>query len=128
MGVERFEDLEIWKLSRELVKFIYSMTANMKLTKDYGFVSQIQRSSVSIMSNISEGFERKGNKEFIHFLYIAKGSCGELRSQLYIALDLDYIAKDDFQNNLVLAERISKSITALIKYLDSYNSNLTPKT
>lgn len=125
MGVEKFEDLEIWKFSREMVKSIYKITANIK---DYGFANQIQKSSVSIMSNISEGFERKGNKEFIHFLYIAKGSCGELRSQLYVALDLDYIAKDDFQNNLVLAERISRSIAALIKYLDSYNSNSNQKT
>ena len=87
MGVERFEDLEIWKSSRELVKSIYKITANIK---DYGFANQIQRSSVSIMPNISEGFERKGNKEFIHFLYIAKGSCGELRSQLYIGFGLHY--------------------------------------
>jgi len=120
MGVGRFEDLEIWKLSREMVKSIYKITANIK---DYGFVNQIQKSSISIMSNIAEGFERRGNKEFIHFLYIAKGSCGELRSQLYIGLDLDYITEDDFQNNLRLAERTSKSITALIKYLNSYNSN-----
>jgi four helix bundle protein len=123
MKAKRFEELDVWKLSRELVKSIYVITAQAKFQKDFSLINQIQRSSISIMSNIAEGFERKGNKEFIHFLYIAKGSCGELRSQLYIALDLDYITQDDFQYNLELAEHISKSISGFIKYLESYIVN-----
>lgn len=81
----------------------------------------MQRSAVSIMSNIAEGFERKSKKEFIHFLYTAKGSSGELRSQLYVALDLKYISKDEFQENYQLAEKISKSISGFIKYLKFSN-------
>jgi len=126
MKFERFEDLDVWKLSRELVKYIYKITAQEKFQRDFSFISQIQRSAVSIMSNIAEGFERKGNKEFIHFLYIAKGSCGELRSQLYIALDLGYITNDEFQQNIQLSEKISKSISGFIKYLESYKFNSKP--
>jgi four helix bundle protein len=93
MKSKRFEDLEVWQLSRELVKSIYKLTSGTRFSKDFGLANQIQRSAVSIMSNIAEGFERKSKKEFISFLSIAKGSCGELRSQLYIGLDLSYINK-----------------------------------
>jgi four helix bundle protein len=103
----------------ELVKSIYKLTSGAKFSKDFGLVSQIQRSAVSIMSNIAEGFERKSKKEFISFLSIAKGSCGELRSQLYIGLDLSYINKDEFQVNYHLAEKISKSLAGFMKYLQS---------
>ena len=121
MKIERFEDLEVWQLSRELVKSVYKLTSGTKFSKDFGLVSQIQRSAVSIMSNIAEGFERKSKKEFISFLSIAKGSCGELRSQLYIGLDLSYISKDEFQVNYQLAEKISKSLAGFMKYLQSSN-------
>ena len=121
MKIERFEDLEVWQLSRELVKSIYKLTSGTKFSKDFGLANQIQRSAVSIMSNIAEGFERKSKKEFINFLYIAKGSCGELRSQLYIALDLNYINKDEFQTNYQSAEKISKSLGGFIKYIQSSN-------
>lgn len=117
MKIERFEDLEVWKLSREVVKMIYTLTNKGKFIRDFGFREQIQRSAVSVMSNIAEGFERKTDKEFIQFLYIAKGSCGELRSQLYIALDLGYINDKEFEKNYMLVEKVSKSISGLIKYL-----------
>ena len=84
-------------------------------------VNQIRRSAISIMSNIAEGFERKSKKEFIHFLYTAKGSCGELRSQLFIASDLSYIKNEEFEENYQLAEKISKSLAGFIKYLQSCN-------
>ena len=121
MKIERFEDLEVWRLSRELVKSIYKLSSGAKFAKDFCLANQIQRSAVSVMSNIAEGFERKSKKEFINFLYIAKGSCGELRSQLYIALDLNYINKDEFQTNYQSAEKISKSLGGFIKYLQSSN-------
>lgn len=120
MKIERFEDLEVWQLARKLVKSIYKLTAQSKFSKDFSLTNQIQRSVISIMSNIAEGFERKSKKEFIQFLYTAKGSCGELRNQLYIALDLAYINKQDFQENYQLAEKISKSIAGFIKYLKLY--------
>ena len=121
MKIERFEDLEVWRLSRELVESIYKLSSGAKFAKDFGLANQIQRSAVSIMSNIAEGFERKSKKEFINFPYIAKGSCGELRSQLYIALDLIYINKDEFKTNYQLAEKISRSLGGFIKYLQSSN-------
>ncbi len=84
MKINRFEDLEVWKLSRIFVKEIYSITNTNPFSKDFGLREQIRRASISIMSNISEGYERKGKKEFIHFLYLSKGSAGEIRSQLLI--------------------------------------------
>jgi len=84
----RFEELEVWQDAMRLCKKIYSA---LKDCKDYGFKDHICKTSVSIPSNIAEGYERKGSKETVHFLYIAKGSCGELRTQLYLATDLGYI-------------------------------------
>ena len=92
MRVEHFEDLEIWKEARRLTKEIYRLTSEPKFSRDFGLRDQTQRAAVSIMSNIAEGFERSGNQEFAQFLYVAKGSCGEIRSQLYVAVDQGYIA------------------------------------
>jgi len=85
MAVKYFEDLEVWKEARRLTNEIYGATRNDGFSKDFGLRDQIQRAAVSIMSNIAEGFERGGNQEFIQFLYIAKGSCGEVRAQLHVA-------------------------------------------
>ncbi len=85
--IEKFEDIQSWKISREITKDIYRITKNDRFSRDFGLRDQICRSAVSIMSNIAEGFERDGNKEFINFLSIAKASSGEVRSQLYVALD-----------------------------------------
>ena len=95
MKIENFEDIESWKEARLLVKEVYKLFINLK---DYGFRDQIQRAAVSIMSNIAEGFERAGRAEFHQFLVIAKGSCAEVRSQLYVALDVGYISKAEFDN------------------------------
>jgi len=119
MKIERFEDLEVWQLARSLVKSVYKFTQKGNFSRDSGVKGQVQRSAVSIMSNIAEGFERKSKKEFIHFLYTAKGSCGELRSQLYIALDLNYLNQEEFQGLYQLSEKISKSLAGFIKYLKS---------
>ena len=89
--IERFEDIEAWKRSRALTKKVYDCTKQRGFEKDFGLKDQIRRSSVSTMSNIAEGFERGGNQEFIQFLATAKGSSGEVRSQLYVALDQGYI-------------------------------------
>ena len=109
--------MEVWQISRELVKEIYLIAGKDNSNRDFGLKNQITRSSVSIMSNTAEGFERKSAKEFIQFLYIAKGSAGEARSQLYIALDLQYINESEFKNLFNQVEIISKSISGFIKYL-----------
>jgi len=119
----QFEDLEIWKQSRELCKDIYKITNYELFNKDFRFRDQIRASSGSIMDNIAEGFERNGNKEFTQFLYIAKGSCGETRSQLYRALDNNYITDKEFHIFYNKAFQISKSISNFIQYLK--NSNIT---
>ena len=115
--IDNFEDLEVWKLARQFSKEIYSLTENSSFSKDFRFRDQIRASSGSIMDNIAEGFERNGNKEFIQFLYIAKGSCGETRSQLYRALDINHIDKDAFDLNYHKAYKISQSLANFIKYL-----------
>jgi four helix bundle protein len=120
--IEQFEDLEVWQLARELAKQVYCLTAGKNLARDFGLVGQMQRSAVSVMANIAEGFERRSNKEFIHFLSIAKGSCGEVRSHLYVSLDVGYINNDEFTQVSSLAETISKSIAGFTKYLKSRDS------
>jgi four helix bundle protein len=93
--VKNLEDLEIWKDARMLIRIIYRITREPKFSKDFALRDQIQRAGVSIMSNIAEGFERGGNQELVHFLYIAKASCGEVRSQLYVAVDQSYLTQKD---------------------------------
>ena len=114
---KQFEDLEIWKQSRELCNNVYRITNYELFSRDYRFRDQIRASSGSIMDNIAEGFERNGNKEFIQFLYISKGSCGESRSQLYRALDFNYITEEEFNDLRQKAIHISLSIGNFIKYL-----------
>ena len=115
--VNCFEDLEIWKMARAFSKDIYAITNYNLFNKDYRFRDQIRASAGSIMDNIAEGFERNGNKEFVQFLFIAKGSCGEVRSQLYRALDCSYIVEDEFNALKEKALNISKSISNFIQYL-----------
>jgi|SRR3989344_3660349 len=114
MKINRFEDIQIWQKAKELNLSIYK---SFNTCKDFGFRDQIQRASVSIMNNIAEGFERQGNKEFSRFLFISKGSCAEVRSMLYLALDLKYIPKSDFDNFYNLSEEISKMLSGFIKTL-----------
>ncbi len=120
MKAATFEDLNVWKDSREFVKTIYELTASKNFSKDYGLKDQIQRAAVSIMNNIAEGFERNSNREFIKFLKYSKGSAGEVRSMFYIALDLNYISHESFNENYEKAINIITQISNFIKYLRKY--------
>lgn len=115
--VTRFEDLEIWQLSRTFCRAVYDIIENTNLKTNYRLANQIDGSSGSIMDNIAEGFERNGNKEFVQFLSIAKASCGESRSQLYRILDRSFITEEKFQSLKEQAEILSKKIGAFINYL-----------
>ena len=117
MQIKSFEDLEIWQVARSLVQEIYSCSRLSKFSKDFALRDQMQRAAVSVMSNIAEGFERGGNQEFVQFLYIAKGSCGEVRSQLYVALDQNYIDQKLVDSLLVTLKRLSVKIKHLIDHL-----------
>jgi four helix bundle protein len=114
-----FEDLKIWKEARELSKEIYVISRLPEFSKDYQFVGQITSAAGSIMDNIAEGFERDGNKEFLQFLSIAKGSCGELRSQLYRAYDAGYINEEKFETLVNNIKLLSASIFYFMKNLKS---------
>ncbi len=111
--VSGFEDLEVWKYAVELTVKVYDC---IHTYKDYGLKDQIQRASVSIPSNIAEGFDRQTNKEFIHFLHIAKGSCAELKTQLYISFRLNYISTAHYETLGKEINTISKMLYNLIQY------------
>jgi len=115
--IERFEDLEGWKIARELTRVVYKISSVGEFARDFGLRDQLRRASVSILSNIAEGFERGGDKEFLQFLAMAKGSCGEVRSQLYVAFDQSYINEKQFKDISDKAVEVSQIISGLIKYL-----------
>jgi four helix bundle protein len=117
MQIKTFEDLEIWKEARHLTREIYTLSKAPQFSRDYGLRDQMRRAAVSIMSNIAEGFERGGNQEFVQFLYIAKGSCGEVRSQLYVALDQDYVDQKTADSLLIILKRLSIMTKHLIDHL-----------
>ena len=111
-----FENLEAWKVSRELTNRIYAVTKEGKIVRDYGFIDQIRRAALSIMNNLAEGHERGSPRDFTKFLFIARGSAGEVRSMLYIALDQSYISQEDFDELKELAIRCSQLCWGLIRY------------
>lgn len=117
MRIEKFEDIEAWKKSRQLVKSIYHVTSKGSFAKDHSLGDQIRRASISVMSNIAEGYARQTGREFIQFLYIALGSAAEVQSQLYIARDLRYLSQEEFDKIYGLASESAKLITGFIKYL-----------
>jgi four helix bundle protein len=117
MIVKVFEDLEVWKEGRRLTQRIYQLTKNENFSKDFALRDQIRRAAVSIMSNIAEGFERGGNPEFVQFLYVAKASCGEVRSQVYVALDQSYVASTEVDELTNSFKRLSSMISNFITYL-----------
>ena len=115
--IERFEDIEGWKLGRRVTNRVYDVTSTGDFSRDFALANQIRRASISIMSNIAEGFERDGNKEFLQFLSIAKGSCGEVRSQMYIAADRKYVDETTFNEICGLLIETSQKISGFMKYL-----------
>ncbi|MEM0980404.1 MAG: four helix bundle protein [Cyanobacteria bacterium P01_H01_bin.58] len=115
----QFETLTVWQEARELTNMIYAMTRQGTFSKDFGLRDQIERASVSCMSNIAEGYELRTRRQRRAFLYIAKGSVGEVRSQLYVALDQGYIRQDQFDQTVELATRISKRLASFIASIQS---------
>ena len=118
--LERFEDLEVWKQARVLAGRIYALTRGASFSRDYGFRDQICRAAVSIVSNIAEGFERHSTNQFLHFLDIASGSAGEVRAQLYLALDFGYIDEPEFQSAMTDVDRVGQMLTKLKQYLRNH--------
>jgi four helix bundle protein len=116
---EKFEQIISWQEARELNKIVGKLIDDKRFENNFRLINQIEGSAGSIMDNIAEGFERGGNREFIQFLYISKASCGELRSQLYRALDRSYISQEEFDKISLHAMKISSLIQKLINYLES---------
>jgi four helix bundle protein len=123
MRIERFEDIEAWQLARELARKVYHLTKKPEFAHDYGLKRQIQEAAGSSMHNIAEGFDSETNPEFVRFLRYAKRSCTEVQSELYVALDQQYITKAEFQDVYDHAGRTRAAIRGFIKYLLSYEQN-----
>ncbi len=117
MKITKFEDLEIWQEARELSKIVYEVTSNGSFFHDFKFRDQIRASSGSIMANIAEGFDRGGNKEFIQFLSVARGSCAEVRSQSYRACDVKHITQEKLDEFLRRTDTLSRKIHNLMQHL-----------
>ncbi len=121
--VEKFEDLIAWQKARVLTNKIYMVTRKGALRRDFGMTGQMQRAAVSIMSNIAEGFERGKRGEFHQFLSIAKGSCAELRSLLYVARDSEYLDQADFERMMALAQEVARIIGGLRAAVERQRNN-----
>lgn len=115
--IERFEDIVAWQRARELTREVYGSSKTGAFARDFGLRDQIQRASVSTMANIAEGFERGGDKEFIQFLSTSKGSCGEVKSHLYVALDQQYVTSDRFKALYQRADEVSRLVAGFMGYL-----------
>ncbi|MBI4838324.1 MAG: four helix bundle protein [Nitrospirae bacterium] len=112
--ITKFEDIEAWQDARQLSKGIYKMTSELK---DFSLKEQMRRATVSVMANIAEGYARRGNKEFVQFMFISKASCAELQSHLYLALDLNYISKEIFEPLYEQLDKIQRKLSSFIKVL-----------
>lgn len=119
--IQKFEQIEAWQKSRELTRRIYKASSQGEFSRDFGLRDQIRRAAVSAMSNIAEGFERGGDKEFRQFLAVAKGSVGELKSQLYVALDVGLVSELQFGALYELANETSRLIAGFMRYLSTSN-------
>ena len=118
--IERFEDIEAWKMGRELTKLVYRVSTRGSFARDFGLKDQIQRASGSIMHNIAEGFDGETNPEFIRFLGYAKRSCTEVQSQLHVAIDQQFISEEEFTELYTLARNTRGKIKAFMNYLKNY--------
>jgi len=127
MRIERFEDIEAWQLARELTQKVYSLTKKAKFAHDFGLKRQIQDAAGSSMHNIVEGFDSETNPEFVRFLRYAKRSCTEVQSELYVALDQQYISNTEFKDVYDHAGRTRATIRGFIKYLIDYEQNKRKK-
>ena len=123
MKIERFEDIEAWQLARELTRKVYKLTKDPKFSKDYGLKRQIQEASGSSMHNIAEGFDSETNAEFIRFSRYAKRSCTEVQSEIYVALDEEYVSSEEFEDVYELARRTRAAVRGFINYLRKYEEN-----
>jgi four helix bundle protein len=117
MRIERFEEINAWQEARKLTNMIYEVTKHRNFSRDFGLRDQIRRATLSIMSNIAEGYESQSKNDFVKFLYYAKRSAGEVRSQLYVALDQKYIDAKEYESLLKQAEICVKMISKFISYL-----------
>ena len=120
MKIKRFEDIDVWQLARELTRKVYRLTKNPGFVKDYGLKKQIQDAAGSSMHNIAEGFDSETNVEFIRFLRYAKRSCTEVQSELYVALDEDYISTEEFKDTYEQDRRTRAAVRGFINYLRKY--------
>ena len=127
MKIERFEDIEAWQLARELTRKVYNLTKKPKFARNFGLKGQIQEAAGSSMHNIAEGFDSETNPEFVRFLRYAKRSCTEVQSELYVALDQQYITKSEFQDVYDHAGRARAAIRGFIKYLMAYERDQRKK-
>lgn len=123
MKIERFEDIEAWQLARELTRKVYHLTKKPEFARDYGLKRQIQDAAGSSMHNIAEGFDSETNGEFIRFLRYSKRSCSEVQSELYIAMDEEYISPDEFKDVYEQARRTRAAVRGFINYLKKYEEH-----
>ena len=128
MAIERFEDIKAWQMARELAGVIYKLTSKELFSRDFGLKDQIQRASGSVMHNIAEGFDSESNIEFARFLRYAKRSCTEVQSELYLALDQNYITQKEFDEAYKLTDTTRATIHGFIRYLINYETQKKQKT
>lgn len=120
--IERFEDLEVWQAGMNLCLTVYELTNSTEFSKDFALRDQVRKSAISVPSNIAEGFERDSNRQFLYFLVIAKASCGELRTQLFIAKAQKYITAELYNNLFEQCISVSKQLKGFINYLKNYKN------
>src|SRR5687768_48087 len=118
-AITRFEDIQAWQTARQLTNMVYELSNQTGFNRDFGLRDQIRRASISVMSNIAEGFESRTDVQFINFLGMARASAGEVRAQLYVALDQKYITEEQFKESCALAESCARQIARFIAYLEA---------